>query len=159
MAPRSPRPNAVLAACSRFSLGCVIARPSGHPAAPIVIAGQQVVKARRGRLPSRPGAARAQPRHHQHQRRNPPQLRSLFAVLVSVGDRDLAQALVAEAFARAWASRRTISEHSGTEDVGGAHRAEREHLPVAASRPCGPVPDPELVADLSANDGGRRELR
>jgi RNA polymerase sigma-70 factor (ECF subfamily) len=29
----------------------------------------------------------------------------LFTVLVSVGDRDLAQDLVAEAFARAWASR------------------------------------------------------
>ncbi len=32
-------------------------------------------------------------------------------VLVSVGDRDTAQDLVAEAFARAWASRRTVSRH------------------------------------------------
>jgi DNA-directed RNA polymerase specialized sigma24 family protein len=31
--------------------------------------------------------------------------------LVSVGDRDVAQELVAEAFARAWASWRTVSEH------------------------------------------------
>jgi RNA polymerase sigma factor (sigma-70 family) len=35
----------------------------------------------------------------------------LFAVLVSVGDRDTAQDLVAEAFARAWASWRTVSRH------------------------------------------------
>ena len=35
----------------------------------------------------------------------------LFAVLVSVGDRDAAQELVAEAFARAWVSWRTVSEH------------------------------------------------
>jgi DNA-directed RNA polymerase specialized sigma24 family protein len=33
----------------------------------------------------------------------------LFTVLVSVGDRDTAQELVAEAFARAWASWRTVS--------------------------------------------------
>ena len=35
----------------------------------------------------------------------------LFTVLVSVGDRDLAEELVAEAFARAWASWRTVSGH------------------------------------------------
>jgi DNA-directed RNA polymerase specialized sigma24 family protein len=35
----------------------------------------------------------------------------LFTVLVSVGDRDTAQDLVAEAFARAWASWRTVSRH------------------------------------------------
>src|ERR1700728_3782722 len=35
----------------------------------------------------------------------------LFAVLVSVGDQDTAQDLVAEAFARAWASWRTVSKH------------------------------------------------
>jgi DNA-directed RNA polymerase specialized sigma24 family protein len=35
----------------------------------------------------------------------------LRAVLVSVGDLDRAQDLVAEAFARAWASWRTVSRH------------------------------------------------
>jgi RNA polymerase sigma factor (sigma-70 family) len=35
----------------------------------------------------------------------------LFTVLVSVGNRDTAQELVAEAFARAWASWRTVSRH------------------------------------------------
>jgi RNA polymerase sigma factor (sigma-70 family) len=35
----------------------------------------------------------------------------LFTVLVSVGDQDTAQDLVAEAFARAWASWRTVAEH------------------------------------------------
>ena len=35
----------------------------------------------------------------------------LFTVLVSAGDRDTAQELVAEAFARAWASWRTVSRH------------------------------------------------
>jgi RNA polymerase sigma factor (sigma-70 family) len=35
----------------------------------------------------------------------------LTAVLVSVGDRDTAQDLVAEAFSRAWASWRTVSRH------------------------------------------------
>jgi RNA polymerase sigma-70 factor (sigma-E family) len=35
----------------------------------------------------------------------------LRTVLVSVGDRDTAQELVAEAFARAWASWRTVSGH------------------------------------------------
>ncbi|MGH3156206.1 MAG: hypothetical protein ACRDNF_06490, partial [Streptosporangiaceae bacterium] len=35
----------------------------------------------------------------------------LFAVLVSVGDRDTAQDLVAETFARAWVSWRTVSGH------------------------------------------------
>jgi RNA polymerase sigma-70 factor (ECF subfamily) len=35
----------------------------------------------------------------------------LFTVLVSVGDRDTAQDLVDEAFAKAWASWRTVSRH------------------------------------------------
>lgn len=35
----------------------------------------------------------------------------LRALLVSVGDRDLAEEVVAEAFARAWASWRTVSKH------------------------------------------------
>ena len=35
----------------------------------------------------------------------------LFAVLVNVSDRDVAQDLVDEAFARAWASWRSVSRH------------------------------------------------
>jgi len=35
----------------------------------------------------------------------------LVTVLVSVGDREAAEDLVAEAFARAWASWRTVSGH------------------------------------------------
>jgi RNA polymerase sigma factor (sigma-70 family) len=35
----------------------------------------------------------------------------LFAVLVSVGDRDVARDLIDEAFARAWASWRSVSRH------------------------------------------------
>jgi DNA-directed RNA polymerase specialized sigma24 family protein len=35
----------------------------------------------------------------------------LFTVVVNVGDQDTAQELVAEAFARAWASWRTVSRH------------------------------------------------
>ncbi|HLY50824.1 MAG TPA: SigE family RNA polymerase sigma factor [Solirubrobacteraceae bacterium] len=39
----------------------------------------------------------------------------LLSVLVSVGDQDAAQELVAEAFARAWASWRTVSRHPAPE--------------------------------------------
>jgi DNA-directed RNA polymerase specialized sigma24 family protein len=39
----------------------------------------------------------------------------LMTVLVSVGDRDTAQELVAEAFARAWASWRKVSRHPAPE--------------------------------------------
>jgi hypothetical protein len=58
----------------------------------------------------------------------------LFTVLVSVGDRDTAQELVAEAFARLGIVARG-QQASGTKGVGGSHRAEREHFPVAASPP------------------------
>lgn len=78
----------------------------------------------------------------------------LFTVLISVGDRDAAQELVAEAFARAWASWRTVGEHP-------APRAwvVRTALNVNISwwrrrRREVPVPDPGLVADGSAADGG-----
>ena len=74
----------------------------------------------------------------------------LFAVLVSVGDRDTAQELVAEAFARAWASWRTVSRHPAPSawvvrtalnaNVSRWRRGRRELL----------VPDIGSVADLPA---------
>jgi DNA-directed RNA polymerase specialized sigma24 family protein len=77
----------------------------------------------------------------------------LFTVLVSVGDRDLAQELVAEAFARAWASWRTVSGHPAprawvvrTALNANVSRWRRRRREV-------PVPDPGLVADLPAGGG------
>ena|ERR1700689_5365620 len=77
----------------------------------------------------------------------------LFAVLVSVGDQDTAQDLVAEAFARAWASWRTVSKHPApaawvvrtalNANVSRWRRRRREIV----------IPDPGLVADLAAADG------
>jgi RNA polymerase sigma-70 factor (sigma-E family) len=75
----------------------------------------------------------------------------LFTVLVSVGDRDTAQELVAEAFARAWASWRTVSRHPAPKawvvrtalnvNISRWRRRRRE-VPVAQ------------VADQPAADGG-----
>jgi RNA polymerase sigma-70 factor (sigma-E family) len=77
----------------------------------------------------------------------------LFAVLVSVGDQDTAQDLVAEAFARAWASWRTVSKHPApaawvvrtalNANISRWRRRRREIV----------IPDPGLVADLAAVDG------
>src|SRR5258708_2447334 len=67
------------------SWACATARPWVPPPPPMVTAGRRLVNAGRGRLPSRPGAPRPPPRPPQHQGGTPPQLRSLFAVLVSVG--------------------------------------------------------------------------
>jgi RNA polymerase sigma-70 factor (sigma-E family) len=77
----------------------------------------------------------------------------LFAVLVSVGDQDTAQDLVAEAFARAWASWRTVSKHPApaawvvrtalNANVSRWRRRRREIV----------IPDPGLVADFAAADG------
>lgn len=77
----------------------------------------------------------------------------LRTVLVSVGDQDTAQELVAEAFARAWASWRTVSRHPAPRawvvrtalnlSVSRWRRHRRE-LALA---------DPSLVADRPA-DGG-----
>jgi RNA polymerase sigma-70 factor (sigma-E family) len=74
----------------------------------------------------------------------------LRAVLVSVGDRDRAQDLVDEAFARAFASWRTVSGHPApaawvvrtalNANVSWWRRRRREV----------PVPDPGLVADPAA---------
>ncbi len=76
----------------------------------------------------------------------------LFAVLVSVGDQDIAQDLVAEAFARAWASWRTVSKHPApaawvvrTALNASISRWRRRRREIA-------VPDPRLVADLAAAD-------
>jgi DNA-directed RNA polymerase specialized sigma24 family protein len=72
----------------------------------------------------------------------------LFAVLVSVGDRDTAQDLVAEAFARAWASWRTVSRHPAQAAWvnAGVSRWRRRRREV-------PVPDLALVADRPAAGG------
>ena len=72
----------------------------------------------------------------------------LLTVLVSVGDRDTAQDLVAEAFARAWASWRTVSRHPApaawvVRTALNAHisrwRRRRREIPLA---------DPGAIADL-----------
>jgi RNA polymerase sigma factor (sigma-70 family) len=77
----------------------------------------------------------------------------LFAVLVSVGDRDTAQDLVAEAFARAWASWPAVSAHPApaawvvrTALNAGVSRWRRRRREV-------PVPDLAVVADRPAGDG------
>jgi Sigma-70 region 2/Transposase IS66 family len=77
----------------------------------------------------------------------------LFTILVSVGDRDTAQDLVAEAFARAWASWRTVSRHPAPQawvvrtalnaNISWWRRRRRE-VPVA---------DPDRIADRPAAAG------
>lgn len=74
----------------------------------------------------------------------------LRTVLVSVGDRDTAQELVDKAFARAWASWRTVSAHPAptawvvrtalNANISRWRRSRREV----------PVPDPGAVVDLPA---------
>jgi RNA polymerase sigma factor (sigma-70 family) len=74
----------------------------------------------------------------------------LRTVLVSVGDQDTAQELVDEAFARAWASWRTVSRHPApvawvvrTALNANISRWRRRRREVS-------VPDPGAVADLPA---------
>jgi len=77
----------------------------------------------------------------------------LFTVLLSVGDKDTAQDLVAEAFARAWASWRTVSRHPApaawvvrtalNANISWWRRRRREV----------PVPDPAVIADVVYADG------
>jgi RNA polymerase sigma-70 factor (sigma-E family) len=77
----------------------------------------------------------------------------LFAVLVSVGNQDTAQDLVAEAFARAWASWRAVSKHPApaawvvrtalNANISWWRRRRREVV----------IPDPGLVTDLAVTDG------
>jgi RNA polymerase sigma factor (sigma-70 family) len=76
----------------------------------------------------------------------------LLTVLVSVGDHDTAQDLVAEAFARAWASWRTVSRHPAprawvvrTALNANISRWRRRRREVS-------VPDPDTVVDLPAVD-------
>jgi RNA polymerase sigma factor (sigma-70 family) len=82
----------------------------------------------------------------------------LFAVLMSVGDRDTAQDLVAEAFARAWASWPTVSAHPApaawvvrTALNAGVSRWRRRRREV-------PVPDLAVVADRPAGDAAGGSL-
>ena len=77
----------------------------------------------------------------------------LFAVLVSVGDRDVAQDLVDEAFARAWASWRSVGRHPAP-----AAWVVRTALNASVSRWRKrrrevPLPEPGTVADQAATHG------
>ena len=77
----------------------------------------------------------------------------LRTVLISVGDQDTAQELVAEAFARACASWRTVSKHPApaawvvrtalNANISWWRRRRREVV----------MPDPGVVADLPAAEG------
>jgi RNA polymerase sigma factor (sigma-70 family) len=82
----------------------------------------------------------------------------LRAVLVSVGDQDTARDLVDEAFARAWASWRTVSRHPAPEAWvvrtalnAGISRWRRRRREV-------PVPDPATVANPPATGGASARL-
>jgi RNA polymerase sigma factor (sigma-70 family) len=90
----------------------------------------------------------------------------LLTVLVSVGDRDTAQEMVAEAFARAWASWRTVSRHPAPRawvvrtalnaNVSRWRRRRREVLVSDAGSVTDPLPvedaassvDPRIMAAL-----------
>jgi DNA-directed RNA polymerase specialized sigma24 family protein len=101
----------------------------------------------------------------------------LFAVLVSVGDRDTAQDLVAEAFARAWASWPKVSRHPAPAawvvrtalNAGVSRwRRRRREVPVAdlalvADRPtaggaAGGDVDPGIMAALLRLPGRQRQV-
>ena len=82
----------------------------------------------------------------------------LRTVVVSIGDQDTAQELVDEAFARAWASWRTVSRHPApkawvvrTALNAGISRWRRRRREV-------PVPDPARVTDLPASGGASVSL-
>src|SRR3984885_3017719 len=82
----------------------------------------------------------------------------LRTVLVSIGDQDTARELVDEAFARAWASWRTVSRHPApkawvvrTALNTGISRWRRRHREV-------PVPDPARVANPPAVSGAGASL-
>jgi len=63
----------------------------------------------------------------------------LRAVYASVGDRQAAEDLVAEAFARAWARWPAVCRHPRP-GVGGPHGAQHAGVVVAAPPPGGPAP-------------------
>ena len=84
----------------------------------------------------------------------------LLTVLVSVGDRDTAQDLVAEAFARAWASWRTVSRHPAptawvvrtalnAASPGGAAAAVSCRWPTPPASPTSPQPTGPPKATLT----------
>lgn len=80
----------------------------------------------------------------------------LRTVLVSVGDQDTAQDLVAEAFARAWASWRTVSRHPApaawvVRTALNANISWWRHRRREVS-----LPDVSTVADTAPDDGPRR---
>jgi RNA polymerase sigma factor (sigma-70 family) len=101
----------------------------------------------------------------------------LRAVLVSVGDRDLAQELVDEAFARACASWRKVSNHPApaawvvrtalNENISRWRRRRRE-VPVpdlgvfadlsGADRPAGSAVDPRIMAALLRLPARQRQV-
>jgi RNA polymerase sigma factor (sigma-70 family) len=82
----------------------------------------------------------------------------LRTVLVSIGDQDTARELVDEAFARAWASWRSVSRHPApkawvvrTALNAGISRWRRRRREV-------PVPDPAMVTGLPAASGASAGL-
>jgi RNA polymerase sigma factor (sigma-70 family) len=82
----------------------------------------------------------------------------LRAVMVSIGDQNTARELVDEAFARAWASWRTVSRHPApkawvgrTALNGGISRWRRRRREVS-------VPDPARVTELPAASGASASL-
>src|SRR5262252_9150593 len=75
----------------------------------------------------------------------------LFTVLLSVGDKDTAQDLVAEAFARAWASWRTVSRHPAPA-AWVIRTALNANISRWRRRREVPVPDPGLAVDATAVD-------
>jgi RNA polymerase sigma factor (sigma-70 family) len=81
----------------------------------------------------------------------------LRAVMASVGNRDTAHDLVAEAFARAWASWRTVSRHPAP-----AAWVIRTALNANVSRWRRrrevPVPDPSQGAEVAAGDSAVTDL-
>src|SRR5260221_4417118 len=82
----------------------------------------------------------------------------LRTVMVIVGDHDSAQEIVAEAFARAWASWRTVSGHPAP-----AAWVVRTALNVNVSRwrrrrREGAVPDPGVLEGQSAARSGAQDL-